>query len=65
MVLVLLWSGGLAAGFGYAALSGFGRSFSAQSLGYLAAAFFLSLLAARTGYELVRRLAAGRRAGRT
>lgn len=53
MTLVLVWSGGLAAGFAYAGsqLSG------AKALGYLLVAGFLGLLALRTAYELVRRLA--------
>lgn len=64
MALVLLWSGGLAAGFTYAAFSGSAHPTFARSAGYLAIAFFLALLAARTGYEVVRRLSAGRRTGR-
>ncbi len=54
MSMVLLWSGALAAGFGWAAASGkmsFGRT-----LMFWLIAGFLSLLAVRTGYEMVRRL---------
>jgi hypothetical protein len=63
MTLVLLWSGGLAASFTYAALSRSGHPSLARSTGYLVIALFLALLAARTAYEMVRRLGAGRRAG--
>lgn len=57
MVLVLLWAGGLAAGFGYAAADGGGLS-GTKRLGFTLVALFLGLLALRTGYELVRRLVA-------
>jgi hypothetical protein len=59
MSMVLLWSGALAAGFAWAAASGkmsFGRT-----LMFWLIAGFLSLLAARTGYEMVRRLVRSRR----
>jgi sterol desaturase/sphingolipid hydroxylase (fatty acid hydroxylase superfamily) len=56
MVVVLLWSGALAAGFGFAAVTG------AESLGlgrrttYYLLSGFMALLATRTAYELWRRL---------
>lgn len=63
MTLVLVWSGALAAGFAYAALSRADSPSFARSAGFLAIAFFLALLAGRTGYELVRRVKAGHPAG--
>jgi hypothetical protein len=54
MGLVLLWSGGLAAGFVYAGLAE--GSSVGRATGYLLIAFFLALVALRTGYEIVRRV---------
>ncbi len=57
MSLTTLWSGGLAAGFGYAAadLSG------TRQLLFVLIAAFLAVLAVRTAYELVHRFALARR----
>lgn len=63
MSLVLLWSGGLAVGFGYAAATGGDQMSSTKVLLFWIASAFLALLALRTGYELVRRLVLGTRAG--
>ena len=62
MALVLLWSGGLAAGFAYAAANGAGQLSSTKVLLFWIASAFLAVLALRTGYELVRRLVLGARA---
>ncbi len=57
MLLVIVWSGGLAFGFAYAAtgLSG------TKSLLFVLIAAFLAVLAVRTAYELVHRFALARR----
>lgn len=55
MLLVATWSGLLAVGFGYAAVVTDDVS-GVRRVAYALAALFLSLLAARTGYEMVRRL---------
>ena len=54
MVLVTLWSGGLAAGFAYAVASG--RLGSTQTVLFTLAGALLAVLAVRTAYELVRAL---------
>jgi hypothetical protein len=54
MSVVLLWSGGLTVGFTYAAVAGEAPFSKTLMYGLLAA--FTALLAARTAYELVRRL---------
>jgi hypothetical protein len=56
MVLVLTWSGALAAGFAYAAATGSDEMGFGRTLAFWVVAAFLALLAGRTGYELVRRL---------
>lgn len=56
MTLVLLWSGALAALFTVSAATGRGGISDTRRLAFALIALFLSLLAVRTGYELVRRL---------
>ena len=55
MTLVLLWSGALAVGFGWAASVGRQDMGPARTVLFWIVAAFLGLIAARTGYELVRR----------
>ena len=54
MTIVLLWSTALTVGFGYAALAGSGGA--GRTVMYALLAAFTALLAARTGYELLRKL---------
>ena len=56
MLFVMLWSAGLTVGFGYAAIAGADTSGLARSSMYGLLAAFTGVLAARTGYELVRKL---------
>ncbi len=61
MSLVLLWSGALALGFGWAAATGGDRLGGARTVMFWLIAAFLGLVASRTAYEIVRRLASMRR----
>lgn len=54
MLLVLVWSGALAAGFTWAATSG--ELSTTRTAVFFGLAGFLALIAGRTGYELVRRV---------
>jgi hypothetical protein len=56
MVLVLLWSGALAAGFTWAAVAGGDRMSAGRTVIFSVIAGFLVLLWVRTAYELGRRL---------
>lgn len=59
MVLVLLWSGALRAGFAWAAATGSETMGLGRTAAFYLVAAFLGALAAHTGYELVRRLRRG------
>lgn len=61
MTLTMLWSGALAVGFAWSAADGGPRMSGGRALAFWLIAGFLALLAARTGYELVRRLVPARR----
>ncbi len=61
MTLVLLWSGALAVGFGWAAITGADQMSFGRTLVFALIAGFLGLLCVRTTYELIRRFLGTRR----
>jgi hypothetical protein len=56
MTFVLLWSGALAVGFGYAAVAGADETSTTRTAVYALLAGFTGLLAGRTGFEMVRKV---------
>ena len=56
MTLIVLWSAILAAGFAYSAIAGADELSSTRRLVYALLAAFTGLLAARTAWEMVRKI---------